>query len=124
MPVYNWGYEWLRDGLEIAAHYHRFEGNGRYKRWLDSGDMADFLLLDFRSTVPREPHPRKYCGIYSWYLVLAWELLLLARNWPANKENSEFPKLYHICFEENFRRVSVRNCLLQVEATFVLAECK
>lgn len=30
---------------------------------------------------------------------------------------------YHICFEENFRRDSVRNCLLQVEATFVLDEC-
>lgn len=63
VPVYNWGYEWLRDGSEIAAHCRRFEGNGKYKRWLDSGDMTDYLLLDFRSTVPREPHPRKYYGI-------------------------------------------------------------
>lgn len=43
VPAYNWGCEWLRDGSEIAAHYRRFEGNGRYKRWLDSGNMTDYL---------------------------------------------------------------------------------
>lgn len=85
--------------------------------------MADYLLLDFRSTVPREQHPRKYCGIaHDIIIVVYFDMEVVA----IDRLIREFriPRGLLQMFKENFRRISVRSRLLQIEATFVLAECR
>lgn len=34
----------------------------------------------------------------------------------------DFPKLYHVCFDNNFRHVSIHNRLLKEVSNFVLVE--
>jgi hypothetical protein len=57
IPVTKWGIEITRDGNRLDGHSSRFANSGAYGAWLMSGDMADYILLDFRMTVPTKAHP-------------------------------------------------------------------
>jgi hypothetical protein len=48
-----WGIELTRDGSELQEHSNRFV-TGAYRALLESGDIVDYALLDFRHTVPAE----------------------------------------------------------------------
>lgn len=50
-----WGFELLRDGRRLAEHCKRFERNGIYNQAIQQGILSDWLLLDCRHTVPRNP---------------------------------------------------------------------
>lgn len=52
LPANRWGVELTRDGTEVAEHYTRFEAGGRYARWIAEGQVQDWVLLDFRTTLP------------------------------------------------------------------------
>lgn len=54
---YGWGFELTRDGSNLKAHWDRFMPGGQYHKWVLSGELKDWLLLDFRTNLPREPHP-------------------------------------------------------------------
>jgi len=49
-----WGVELLRDGDRLRDHYSRFT-TGEYGRWLQNGKMKEYILVDFRSTMPSQP---------------------------------------------------------------------
>src|SRR5258706_884394 len=51
LPSKKWGIELLRDGDRLLAHNERFEG-GEYGKWVQAGMMDDYIMIDFRSTVP------------------------------------------------------------------------
>ncbi|PVF97275.1 hypothetical protein CPB86DRAFT_786079 [Serendipita vermifera] len=53
IPFKEWGVELLRDGDRLENHSSRFTGQGKY------ADMKfkDYILLDFRKTVPKKEHP-------------------------------------------------------------------
>ncbi|KAF8246760.1 hypothetical protein K440DRAFT_321618 [Wilcoxina mikolae CBS 423.85] len=91
IPAYKFGIEYLHDGSNIQGHASRFLDGGPYKKWIDAGDMIDYIMLDFRLTQPRDQHPMH-------------------------------PKLFHVIFESNFRRVVVKNSVLQIVDTFNLPE--
>lgn len=57
VPQSSWGIEILRDGSDLSGHNARFQPDGAYGAWLESREMVDYVLLDFRRTVPRDPHP-------------------------------------------------------------------
>jgi hypothetical protein len=59
IPSKKWGIELLRDGNRIEEHRSRFLLHGAYGAWLESSDMADYIILDFRTTPPRDPHEGK-----------------------------------------------------------------
>lgn len=51
---YGWGFEFSHDGSNLKDHWDRFMLGGRYHKWVLSGEMEDWLLLDFRTNFPRE----------------------------------------------------------------------
>ena len=57
IPVKEWGVEITRDGGRLSEHSSRFVDPGAYGAWLKSEDMADYILLDCCTRIPREVHP-------------------------------------------------------------------
>lgn len=55
-----WGVEITRDGDQLSSHYGRFRPGGNYHRWILDGALADWVLLDFRSTIPINKHIGKH----------------------------------------------------------------
>jgi len=51
IPSKKWGIELLRNGNRLLPHIERFT-EGEYGRWISSGIMNDYVVLDFRCTVP------------------------------------------------------------------------
>ena len=51
-----WGVEITRNGDQLSSHYGRFQTGGNYHRWILDGTLADWVLLDFRSTIPINKH--------------------------------------------------------------------
>jgi len=60
VPGYNFGIEYMRNGVDVKQCYSRFLEGGSYKEWLDQGQMADYIILDFRVSHPRTSHPGKF----------------------------------------------------------------
>lgn len=54
IPRGKWGIALLRDGDRLADHSSRFSGQGAYANM----NFQDYILLDFRTSQPRKPHPR------------------------------------------------------------------
>ena len=50
----HWAMECVRDGQGIEEHVARFHPGGRYYKWLQTGEIRDFVILDFRKTRPRK----------------------------------------------------------------------
>lgn len=56
IPSMKWGIEVTRDGSKLEEHNARFADNGAYGQWLKTSDMKDYVLLDFRGTMPTRSH--------------------------------------------------------------------
>lgn len=50
-----WAIECLRDGDRLDEHVARFLPNGKYHSWIASDQVKDYILLDFRRTMPIKP---------------------------------------------------------------------
>jgi hypothetical protein len=62
IPAKEWGIELLCDGDELAQHSGRFSKGGSYATALP---CSDYIILDFRNTRPRVPHPRRQIFLFS-----------------------------------------------------------
>jgi hypothetical protein len=49
-----WVIECVRDGDEIDEHIKRFQQGGRYYNWIVSGEVKEYIILDFRTSKPRK----------------------------------------------------------------------
>jgi hypothetical protein len=49
-----WVIECVRDGDKIDEHIERFQKGGRYYKWIMSGEIEDYIILDFRTSKPRK----------------------------------------------------------------------
>ncbi|KAL4936667.1 hypothetical protein BDV06DRAFT_216484 [Aspergillus oleicola] len=88
-----WGLELLRERDRLVEHMNRFERGGQYYSMMQSGEMEQYIVLDFTNTAPKKPRP-EYKG-----------------------------KLYHVVFSENYREVDVIDTSdLSVVKSFVLME--
>jgi len=47
-----WAIECVRDGNRLEEHISRFKVGGKYHRWIDSGEIQEYILLDFRQSLP------------------------------------------------------------------------
>lgn len=54
-----WGIELTCDGSKLDEHHSRFQENGSYAAWLQSSDMNDYILLDFRFNKPQRSYLSK-----------------------------------------------------------------
>jgi hypothetical protein len=52
IPGPRWGLELTYDGRRLLGHMDRFSQTGQYGQWLATGEMTDFMVLDFR---PKKP---------------------------------------------------------------------
>ncbi len=58
IPVNKWGIECTREGDRLGAHSELFDPDtGAYGAWLASNAMEDYILLNFRKTMPVESQP-------------------------------------------------------------------
>jgi len=64
VPAKHWGIELVRDGDRLASHWGRFSNGGSYTVSLP---LTDYIIVDCRTTRPRQGHPRK-CT-HSWVLL-------------------------------------------------------
>lgn len=80
IPAHAWGVELTRDSSGIVEHCSRFEAGGRYAEWIAAGQVADWVVLDFRVGIPTSSAREGSVGVR---------------------------KLFHICFTDEFREVRV-----------------
>ena len=57
LPFKRWGFELLRDRDRLVAHMERFEDGGQYFDLIQSGDMEQYIVLDFTVTQPKKLRP-------------------------------------------------------------------
>jgi len=62
-----WGLELLRDRDRLVEHMKRFEPGGQYFSMIQSGDMEQYIVLDFTVGRPTKPRPG---NVYSPVLAL------------------------------------------------------
>ena len=56
LPQFKWGIEFTRDGTKLIEHDARFQRGGAYEKWIKDGNMIEYILIDFRTTIPRTHH--------------------------------------------------------------------
>jgi hypothetical protein len=49
-----WVIECVRDGDKIDEQIERFQQGGRYYKWIMSGEIKEYIILDFRTSKPRK----------------------------------------------------------------------
>lgn len=89
IPVMKWGIEITRDGNLLKQHHFRFTASGAYGAWLQSNEMVDYILLDFRTSLPIEAHPSM---IHDFLLI------------PALISSQIFQTCFMLCLVINIRR--------------------
>jgi hypothetical protein len=47
-----WAIACVREGDRLEEHIARFRQGGRHYQWIKSGDIQDYILLDFRKSKP------------------------------------------------------------------------
>jgi hypothetical protein len=59
-----WGLELLRERDRLVEHMKRFEPGGQYFSMIQSGEMEQYIVLDFTVGQPRKPHPGNTQTLY------------------------------------------------------------
>ena len=49
-----WAVECVRKGDRLEEHIARFQAGGRYYKWITSGEIREYIILDFRTSKPRK----------------------------------------------------------------------
>src|SRR5205814_9758251 len=49
-----WAIECVRDGDRLEEHIARFQLGGKYYQWITSGQIKDYVIVDFRRSKPRK----------------------------------------------------------------------
>jgi hypothetical protein len=49
-----WVIECVREGDRIEEHIGRFQQGGRYYNWIQSGEVEEYIILDFRTSRPQK----------------------------------------------------------------------
>jgi hypothetical protein len=80
IPGYGFGVELLADGAGIKQHYQRFLPGGPYNRWIKSGHLMDWIVLDFRSRGVTAPHSGKANHTSPASLGLSLIIIALSRH--------------------------------------------
>ena len=63
-----WAIECVRDGDQLTDHIERFQEEGIYYKWITSGEIQEYIILDFR----KGAIPRKSRGMIMFCLLFLW----------------------------------------------------
>ena len=61
-----WAIECVGDGDRLGGHISRFQVGGRYRGCIDSGDIKEYILLDFRMSQPKKRRGTAQSNLSSW----------------------------------------------------------
>lgn len=54
IPSERWIIECVQDGDKLNEHIEHFQMTGKYGQWISNQKVQDFILLDFRRSIPRK----------------------------------------------------------------------
>jgi hypothetical protein len=54
-----WAIKCIRDGNRLEEHISKFEQGGRYHKWIASGEIQEYILLNFRKPPRQKISKRK-----------------------------------------------------------------
>ena len=92
IPSKKWGIELLRNGDRLSSHMKRFT-EGEYGRWIRTGFMNDYIILDFRTNPPRA----NYRGVSLFF------------QHCCAKVFAEMNNLYYVVYQKDYKVVQVYN---------------
>ena len=69
IPSKKWGVELLRNGDQLVQHWGRFSSKGSYAT---SMDVADYIIVDCRTTYPKKEHRSEISMIDFCHFLLIW----------------------------------------------------
>jgi len=78
IPHYKWGIEVMYDGRKMKKHIERFRSGGAYAAWTESGEMSEYIIINFRMNRPAK-----------------------------SLSGGDFVNFYHICFDSDFSKASI-----------------
>jgi hypothetical protein len=55
-----WVIECVREGDNIDEQIERFQQGGKYHKWIMSGEISEYIILDFRTSIPRKARSGLY----------------------------------------------------------------
>ena len=58
-----WVIECVRDGDKIDEHIERFQQGGKYHKWIMSGEIKEYIILNFRTSKPRKARSRLHLPV-------------------------------------------------------------
>jgi hypothetical protein len=88
-----WAIECLRDGRSLGEHIRRFQEGGKHYKWIQSGEISDYILLDFRTDMPESPE-----GV----IIPPFTLGSMHANGPDG-----VPFLYFVIFANDYTNVEI-----------------
>lgn len=88
IPSQGWVVECVREGSQLNEHIERFVGTGKYTPWLKTGQVQEFIMLDFRRKIPSKARGKYFNGYYIFHCSLS---LNVGLEW-----------LFHVVFAEDF----------------------
>lgn len=94
-----WGIELVREGDRLREHCERFTANGSYWRWISSGEIKDWLIIDCRTSRSRR--------ISKFDDLLAIHLLGILSANPTTNPDMPGAKLWRAVFAKDFTSVEV-----------------
>lgn len=89
-----WTIECVREGGRLEEHIARFRNGGKYHGAITSGQTKQYIILDFRTSMPKKARGR----VLSIFIFPLRTLLTSPKD---------IPYLYHIVFSENFTEYTV-----------------
>jgi hypothetical protein len=105
IPVVNWGIEITQDGNWLTEYSSSFV---TYGERMNSDDMVDYIILDCRTSTPKNPHPSMFIS------ELAYSLLI---------RTLDIPNLFHVVFGDEYQEVVLYDHMLrQVGGRIALRE--
>ena len=60
VPSEGWIIGCVREGSKLKEHISRFQEAGKYTLWTNNQQVREFVILDFRRTMPREQRGKRF----------------------------------------------------------------
>lgn len=108
IPSEKWIIECVRDGYKLKEHIERFQGTGKYGTWINRQEVDDFILIDFRRSIPRKKRGMFSLSFISSHPVLSFH----TSHFTHASWNLGMAWLFHVVFKDDFSSYTVydSNC--------------